>query len=591
MKWEFIDIGGWSNCTEPLSEVTPKPPRTWYEIEAQLRAKEGVLWVEGAEPTIHPEFWRLITTGKPMWVRTNGRLFIYPEIAKKAALENVVYVVDIFGPKAIHEECTGGSFEQTIAGIRNLLKCNAKLIARIPIVKKNIQYLSETISLLTECGLQEIVLAVPEPRGPIAKQYNEVPSLASMQAFVHAAVEEVSFVVKLANTALCQIRDHEDHYFPLPVHEQKEKGKECVECIKNTACEGLFSEYLKQYGASEMKPIKEETKHKRVAPFFVSDDEMSVVLRCVQRPKTWWDVVFETGYPIPVLVQMIEVLKERGDLIEEGDFLRTAKVAQELRMVSEKIYGERVTENPNPAFTQLTVDAKDLSERVRYLVETIPSGGRIAVLGDDDFTSLALASTGRFEVTVFEIDERVCEKVRALAQELKLAVTVVQHDLRKPLPQKYLQTMDAFYTDSPYSLNGFTLFISRGISLLKNEAKKHGFASFSPEMPILEEVELPVQQAITKMGLFVEHKGFGGKNDIPKSLKEKYPTLESVRSALREWKKLPPQEEWFFAALGRKEFLFHFLTTAKTRPLIEGEYTEEIYYSSSPLKYYMDVKG
>jgi hypothetical protein len=40
------------------------------------------------------------------------------------------------------------------------------------------------------------------------------------------------------------------------------------------------------------------------------------------------------------------------------------------------------------------------------------------------------------------------------------------------------------------------------------------------------------------------------------------------------------------SALGRKEFLFHFITTENTKPAIKGEFNEEIYYEDIPFDFY-----
>ncbi|MFQ5621175.1 MAG: hypothetical protein ACE5FT_04990, partial [Candidatus Nanoarchaeia archaeon] len=145
------------------------------------------------------------------------------------------------------------------------------------------------------------------------------------------------------------------------------------------------------------------------------------------------------------------------------------------------------------------------------------------------------------------------------------------------------------YTDSPYSVNGFSLFVSRGVDLLKKQPKKHGFASFSPELPETELVELPVQRVIAKMNLFIERKDLTARNDVPNYIKEKYTDIRQLKKILEQnWDNMLKLDEWYLTALGRKEYLFHFLTTSNTRPAILGEYAEELYYGESPLAYYMN---
>lgn len=89
---------------------------------------------------------------------------------------------------------------------------------------------------------------------------------------------------------------------------------------------------------------------------------------------------------------------------------------------------------------------------------------KVLVLGDDDFVSIALATLGH-QVTVLEIDTAITDHIRRLAP----SVEVVAHDLREPLPARFVQTFDAFFADPVSGAGAFRLFLSRGLVALEPE--------------------------------------------------------------------------------------------------------------------------
>ncbi|MBU0635703.1 bis-aminopropyl spermidine synthase family protein [Candidatus Micrarchaeota archaeon] len=92
----------------------------------------------------------------------------------------------------------------------------------------------------------------------------------------------------------------------------------------------------------------------------------------------------------------------------------------------------------------------------------------IAVLGDDDLFSLALALTGLpKKITVFEIDKKILEYIGKIAQREGFEIDLVQHDISKPLPQKYVEKFDGFVTEQPEARIGLYSFLRFGTKALK----------------------------------------------------------------------------------------------------------------------------
>lgn len=104
-------------------------------------------------------------------------------------------------------------------------------------------------------------------------------------------------------------------------------------------------------------------------------------------------------------------------------------------------------------------------------------GKKLLCVGDDDLVSIALGlllkelgvKSHKTEICVFDIDDRYINYIESIATLMDLPVKCYHTDLREPLPLHYTDYFDAFFTDPPYTLNGLSLFLSRGVSVLKKK--------------------------------------------------------------------------------------------------------------------------
>jgi predicted methyltransferase len=104
-------------------------------------------------------------------------------------------------------------------------------------------------------------------------------------------------------------------------------------------------------------------------------------------------------------------------------------------------------------------------------------GRRVLILGDDDSVSLAIGLVGQAlrkgdltrGVTVIETDPRRVAFLQSAADRDGIAITVVRHDLREPLPASLVRGFDVVATDPPYTLAGARLFLSRAAEALSGD--------------------------------------------------------------------------------------------------------------------------
>src|SRR5690242_19577530 len=104
-------------------------------------------------------------------------------------------------------------------------------------------------------------------------------------------------------------------------------------------------------------------------------------------------------------------------------------------------------------------------------------GKRVLILGDDDSLSIAIGLVGRAlrqddltrGVTVIEADPRRAAFLRATAASEQIAMDVIEHDLRAPLPGSLAGAFDVAATDPPYTLPGAKLFLARAAAALTGD--------------------------------------------------------------------------------------------------------------------------
>lgn len=137
-------------------------------------------------------------------------------------------------------------------------------------------------------------------------------------------------------------------------------------------------------------------------------------------------------------------------------------------------------------------------------------GKNILCVGDDDLVSIALgfllrdlfkkAQKPKANIVVFDVDTRLVKYINEISKEYDLPIECELLDLRAPLPLRFANKFDCFFTDPPYTLEGLTLFLSRGIGALKKDKGNKIFLSFG-QKAIQETFEM--QNLILSHGLSI----------------------------------------------------------------------------------------
>ena len=125
---------------------------------------------------------------------------------------------------------------------------------------------------------------------------------------------------------------------------------------------------------------------------------------------------------------------------------------------------------PNFALDQSHAISSTVVKRALYLLKKGDlEGKKIAFLGDDDATSLAVGLLNLAEeITVIDIDPNVIKFLSESANNLSLKnFKVIEHDLREICPTNILNNYDIVVMDPPYTNEGLRLFLKRAKQVLK----------------------------------------------------------------------------------------------------------------------------
>lgn len=138
-------------------------------------------------------------------------------------------------------------------------------------------------------------------------------------------------------------------------------------------------------------------------------------------------------------------------------------------------------------------------------------GKNVCLLGDDDYTSVAIALLylGFFpdnpklipnEMVVIDIDNRILEGIQNAIKESTFNIKYKLWDYRTKIPEDLVNKFDTIMIDPPYSEQGLRLTLSRAIDMLRIELGSEIFLSFAHRSPL---EFLKLQEIITEMGLAI----------------------------------------------------------------------------------------
>ena len=214
----------------------------------------------------------------------------------------------------------------------------------------------------------------------------------------------------------------------------------------------------------------------------------------------------------------------------------------------EAMAAERST--PKRALDQVYATVDTAVRRAQLMLAAGDHQGGLVFLGDDDLTSAAvqLAGAGR-KVTVLDADEDVLAILARHAEQRGWEHDTVHHDLRQPIPKAMRGRYSTVFTDPPYAVEGFRLFVSRAAEMLKPDGRL--YVCFGQSRRASER-GLQKQRVLADAGFLVE------------AVFEDFNHYQGAE------------------AIGSRSALWRCRVTPETKPLVRGEAEGELYTSRPP---------
>jgi molybdenum cofactor biosynthesis enzyme MoaA len=232
----------------------------------------------GGEPTIHPDFHRILGKirldfpGRRIKLLTNGRMLSYEDFARRTfgiAQAPFEAAIPVFGFDAKSHESisrTPGSFEETVAGLRNCLglrRTGQAVEVRLILTKMQMKTLERTLEFLAKefSGIDSLDLLFVELEG-FAERYADrlvMPVTECGRRLGEAApLLEPFKQVRLFHFPLCSLPTELWPHVWNTLDPIKVAWPEaCGSCHYRTQCVGVHKSYLKHTGASDIRPILE----------------------------------------------------------------------------------------------------------------------------------------------------------------------------------------------------------------------------------------------------------------------------------------------------------------------------------------------
>lgn len=262
-----------------------------------LKARNGgsaYLELIGGEPTIRPDIIQLIRFARKrgfetVSITTNGRMFAYGDFARKirdAGLTHIVLSIHGHNEK-LHDSLTQaeGSFKELTKGLRNLQEMDfANLGSNTTIVRQNYRFLPGIGKFIYETGIRnsEFIFVDPTCGGAYEDFERIVPQISKACPYIRKCLDigrdnrvlhwHIRYVPLCHfsgyENQISEIHErmifHTQHFAPdfrnfdvenSRVSIGRIKTEKCQGCKKFTLCEGIWREYYKRYGDSELKPF------------------------------------------------------------------------------------------------------------------------------------------------------------------------------------------------------------------------------------------------------------------------------------------------------------------------------------------------
>ncbi|MBI3554081.1 MAG: radical SAM protein [Elusimicrobia bacterium] len=274
------------------------PDKSTSQIVAEMvqARSKGVDYLEliGGETTVRGDFIPIVRAAKKLGFKdvvvvTNGRMLSYPEFAKQtveAGVSDLIFSIHGHNAK-LHDELTyaSGAFDELVKGIENVRALGfERIFANCTVVKQNMKHMPDIGRLFIKLNIHhaEFIFVDPTYGGAYTNFHGLVPKISEAAPYMRKTLDigrawgTRDWCVRYV--PLCHFSDYLDqiseirevelfrtrHWAPDFQNEDvgpsrrvagRSKTERCEGCSLYDSCEGLWKEYLRQYGDEELTPV------------------------------------------------------------------------------------------------------------------------------------------------------------------------------------------------------------------------------------------------------------------------------------------------------------------------------------------------
>jgi len=261
-------------CSEADEYLEKLKKKSFKEIKKEVletRKQYDFISFMGREPILREDIFDILRFSvglgfRQVGITTNGRMFSYPRFTKEILDTGVKQVgISLSGATAkTHDKLTqvSGSFEQTIRGIRNIVrfkKPGVSLLVNLNLTKLNYFEFKQMLDLLIGLGVKEINILFIAPLSKRSRSKNIVMQMSKLGKYVFDILKpylknpELKFL--LVEFLPCSLpREAKKYFFPcLEKNPHKVKIPVCKNCEYKDQCDGVLQDYINLYGIEEFK--------------------------------------------------------------------------------------------------------------------------------------------------------------------------------------------------------------------------------------------------------------------------------------------------------------------------------------------------
>lgn len=243
--------------------------------------------ITGGEPTLRDDLFKIIRYASNLEsidtvaIQTNATRCYYEEYVKglkSSSLDLAFVALHSSDPKISNFLTRSRLWDKTVDGIKNLLNYEIDVVLNPVINAYNYRGLLDYVKFVSKNfeSIKHISFSFVQPVGRAWKNKHVVPRYSEVYPFLKPALDycsenNIKFFNPYCGFPLCYFKGYEkqsNEFFDYNVKnklevdavnrvkEQKIKSKRCRQCVYDKRCNGVWINYSKIHGLSELRPVK-----------------------------------------------------------------------------------------------------------------------------------------------------------------------------------------------------------------------------------------------------------------------------------------------------------------------------------------------